>query len=254
MKPIPVIIAAVAVAGQIASANDQMLRDAEAYRGVMTGNQGIQWRVDVTSTGGSGAPKSAFMAVSQGNKIYAEVIEPGTAKGRKYIASSDGDMWFWKPGLSRPVAVYRRQRLSGDAAIGDIASTSFVDGYNVVSSSEGDVNGEPAMVYTLQATSIMDTYAKIKYWVTKEGHLGKKAEFYTRTGSLLRTSTMTYENKIDDKPFLSRMEVIDSDRKVVLDYSDPKKGQYSPNLFNKDSLGGTPPKKRSGFKGGRSGF
>ncbi|MDF1752523.1 MAG: outer membrane lipoprotein-sorting protein [Verrucomicrobiales bacterium] len=238
MKSLLLTIASLSVAGLFASANDELLRDAEKYRGVMTGNQGIQWRVDVENSGSQGAPKSAFMAVSQGNKIYAEVIEPESAKGRKYIASSDGDMWFWKPGLSRPVAVYRRQRLSGDAAIGDIASTSFVDGYNVVSASEGEVDGEAAVVYTLQATSIMDTYAKIKYWVTKDAHLGKKAEFYTRTGSLLRTSTMYYDNEVDGKPFLSKMEVVDSDRKVVLAYSEPKLGQYSPALFDKDSLSG----------------
>lgn len=252
MKPIVYSLFSLVLAAQFASANDQLLRDAERYRGVMTGNQGVQWRVDVENSR-EGSDKAAFMAVSQGNKIYAEVIEPENAKGRKYIASSDGDMWFWKPGLSRPVAVYRRQRLSGDAAIGDIASTSFVDGYNVVSAEEGEVEGEEAVVYTLQATSIMDTYAKIKYWVTKDTHLGKKAEFFTRTGSLLRTSIMEYSNEIDGKPFLSRMEVIDSDRKVVLNYTEPKLGQYSPALFDKDTLAGTPtgtsrPKARPGRK------
>lgn len=226
-------------AAGLLSANDKMLIDAERHRGVMTGNEGIQWRVDVENQGGQGAPKAAFMAVSQGNRIYAEVIEPASAKGRKYIASSEGNMWFWKPGLSRPVAVYRRQRLSGDAAIGDIASTSFVDGYSLISAEPGEIGGQPAIVYSLRADSIMDTYAKIKYWVTKSvPHLGKKAEFYTRTGSLLRTSTMFYENQINGKPFLSRMEVVDSSRRVILTYSNPKLGQYSPALFDKDTLSG----------------
>ena len=225
-------------ASQFLLAKDPLLLDAERYRGVMTGEQGVQWRVDVENSGGQGAKNATFMAVSQGNKIYAEVILPEAAKGRKYIASSDGNMWFWKPGLSRPVAVYRRQRLTGDAAIGDIASTSFVDGYTVVSASAGEVDGEAAVVYTLKADSIMDTYHQIKYWVTKETHLGKKAEFYTRTGSLLRTSKMTYKNEVDGKPFLSKMVVTDSDRKVVLNYSEPKLGQYSPALFNKDFLSG----------------
>ncbi|MDF1812065.1 MAG: outer membrane lipoprotein-sorting protein, partial [Verrucomicrobiales bacterium] len=110
---------------------------------------------------------------------------------------------------------------------------------------------EEAVVYTLQATSIMDTYAKIKYWVTKETHLGKKAEFYTRTGSLLRTSTMSYDNEIDGKPFLSKMEVVDSDRKVVLTYSEPKLGQYSPALFDKDTLAGAPTRSSSSSRSGR---
>ena len=238
MKSFLFSLSLIALVGPVIRADDSLLRDAEKYRGVMTGDQGIQWRVDVENEGGRGAKQAAFMAVSQGNKIYAEVIIPETAKGRKYIASSDGDMWFWKPGLSRPVAVYRRQRLSGDAAIGDIASTSFVDGYSVVSAADDEVDGEAAVVYTLQATSIMDTYAQIKYWVTKETHLGKRAEFYTRTGSLLRTSTMVYKNEIAGKPFLSKMEVTDSNRKVTLTYSEPKMGRYSPSLFSKDRLAG----------------
>jgi len=84
----------------------------------------------------------------------------------------------------------------------------------------------------------MDTYHKIKYWVTADSHLGKKAEFYTRNDALLRTSTMAYENSIDGKPFLSKMEVVDSERKVTLTYSEPKLGEYSQALFDKNTLSG----------------
>ncbi len=237
MKPLfPLVLALALLIVGPSSAADPILLDAEKHRGVMTGDRGVQWRVDVENIGGKGAKSATFMAVSQHNRIFAEVLAPESAQGRKYIASSKGDMWFWKPGLSRPVAVYRRQRLTGDAAIGDIASTSFVDGYTIVSAAPGDVDGEPAIVYTLRADSIMDTYHRIKYWVTKETRLGKKAEFYTRTGSLLRTSKMAYENEVDGAPFLSRMEVMDSDRRVILTYSEPKIGQYPIELFDKDSL------------------
>ena len=173
------------------------LLQAEQARGIMTGNTGVQWVVNVT-----GSKSAEFIATSQGGKIFAEVIEPADSTGRRYLAESDGNMWFWKPGLSRPVSVSKRQRLSGDAAIGDIASTSFVDGYKVAGQEPGEVNGEPATIYSLKANSLGDTYALIKYWVTTKGNLGKKAEFYAKSETLIRSSTMTYDNQVNGRPFL----------------------------------------------------
>ncbi len=214
-------------------AQDAALKQAEQARGIMTGNTGVQWTVSVTGT------KSAkFIATSQGGKIVAEVIEPADATGRKYLAESDGDMWFWKPGNSRPVSVSKRQRLTGDAAIGDIASTSYVDGYKVVGSESGEVNGEPATIYTMKANSLGDTYAKIKYWVTTNGNLGKKAEFYTKSDTLLRTSTMEYNNKANGRPFLSKMQIKDSSKTINIAFSNVKISSFPSSMFTREALGG----------------
>ncbi len=214
-------------------AQDAALMQAEQARGIMTGNTGVQWTVSVT-----GNKSAKFIATSQGGKIVAEVIEPADATGRKYLAESDGDMWFWKPGNSRPVSVSKRQRLTGDAAIGDIASTSYVDGYKVVGSEAGEVNGEPATVYTMKANSLGDTYAKIKYWVTTNGNLGKKAEFYTKSDTLLRTSTMEYNNKANGRPFLSKMQIRDSSKTINITFSNVKISTFPSKMFTREALGG----------------
>ena len=216
------------------SAQDAALIAAEQARGIITGKNGVQWTVSVKSSDGRTA---SFRAVSQAGKIWAEVLSPAEAKGRKYIAEAKGSMWFWKPGLSRPVPVSKRQRLSGDAAIGDIASTSYVDGYKMESSSDGKVDGEAATIYILKANSISDTYREIRYWVTKKGSLGKKAEFYAKSGTLIRTSTMEYGNKVNGRPFLSKMIVKDSSKTINLTFSDVKMGSYSAALFEKKNLG-----------------
>ena len=218
-----------------ARAQDAALLAAEKARGILTGKKGVQWTVNVTSSGGKSAK---FDAVSQGGKIHAEIKAPEDAAGRKYIAESDGKMWFWKPGLTRPVSVSKRQRLSGDAAIGDIASTSFVDGYKVESSAAGEVNGEAATIYTMKSNSLGDTYKQIKYWVTKKGNLGKKAEFFAKSGTLVRTATMEYNNKADGGPFLSRMVIKDGDRTVDLKFSSVKIGTFPADLFDREKMGG----------------
>jgi hypothetical protein len=216
----------------VSSAQDAALLAAEQSRGILT-NAGVRWTVDV-----SGGKSAKFHVTSQGGKIFAEVVEPEDAKGRRYLAEAKGNMWFWKPGLSRPVSVSKRQRLSGDAAIGDIASTSFVEGYKVTGREDGEVGGEPATIYTMEATSFTDTYAKILYWVTKKDSLGKKAEFYAKSGNLVRSSTMDYGNKANNRPFLSQMQVTDSGTTITLKFSQVELGSFPASLFDRDNLGG----------------
>lgn len=220
-----------------ALAQDEALLAAEKARGVLSGGTGVEWIVTV-----SGSKDAKFRAVSQNKKIFAEVLEPADSQGRKYIAESKGAMWFWKPGLSSPISVSKRERLTGDAAIGDVASTSYVDGYKVAGQTDGEIGGEAATVYTLKANSLGDTYAEIRYWVTKNGHLGKKAEFYTRGGKLMRTATMEYGNQVEGRPFLSRMTIQDGNRTIHLSFSGVKLGRYPDSLFDRKELGGGRPR------------
>ena len=139
--PLPLLAASLllgATPALFAADPDPALLAAGKARGVMTGSTGVKWIVSVTSAGSGGTRNAKFSSISQDGKILAEVIEPEADKDKKYLAESDGKMWFWKPGLSRPVSVSKRQRLSGDAAIGDIASTSYVDGYKVEGAEDGD--------------------------------------------------------------------------------------------------------------------
>ncbi len=228
-----------------AAEEDTALMTAERARGVLTGDTGVKWIVDVDSRGPDGSKTAKFVSISQGGIIAAEVLAPSEAEGRRYLAESDGKMWFWKPGLSRPVSVSKRQRLSGDAAIGDIASTSFVDGYRVAAREEGEVGGEAATIYTMEADSLGDTYKQIKYWVTKSGHLGKKAEFYAGSGTLLRTATMAYDNTANGSPFLSQMIIRDGGRTVTIRFGDPEIGTFPAEIFDRDQMGGGVPRAKT---------
>ena len=43
---------------------------------------------------------------------------------------NDRTIWFIKPGLRKPVSISARQRLVGDAANGDIATTNYARDYD----------------------------------------------------------------------------------------------------------------------------
>ncbi len=90
----------------------------------------------------------------------------------------------------------------------------------------------------MKANSLGDTYAMIKYWVTTKGNLGKKAEFYANSGNLIRSSTMTYGNQVNGRPFLSQMTVTDSGTTINLKFSGVKIGSYPAKMFTRDNLGG----------------
>ncbi|MEM1441293.1 MAG: outer membrane lipoprotein-sorting protein, partial [Verrucomicrobiota bacterium] len=97
------------------------------------------------------------------------------------------------------------------------------------------------------ANSLGDTYAMIKYWVTNGENLGKKAEFYAKSGTILRTSTMEYNNKANGRPFLSKMVVKDSSKTITLQFSNVRIGSYPSRMFEREYLGG--PKSKGGPKG-----
>ena len=97
----------------------------------------------------------------------------------------------------------------------------------------------------MKSNSLTDTYAQIKYWVTTGANLGKKAEFYAKSGTLLRTSTMEYNNTANGRPFLSKMAISDSSRTITLSFSNVKLGNYPAKMFERDYLGGS---RSTGFK------
>lgn len=245
----PILAASLTLPGSTFAIDDPALAAAEKARGLLTGATGVEWIVNVTSVSADGNKTAKFRTVSQDGRIFAEVLEPAESQGSRYIAETDGDMWFWKPKLSRPVAVSKRQRLSGDAAIGDLASTSYVDGYKIESQEDGEVEGEPATIYTMKANSLGDTYKQIKYWVTKKGHLGKKAEFFGSSGTLIRSATMAYGNSVNGGPFLSKMIVKDGGRTVTLRFGSVKLGRFPDELFDRETMGGNI--RRAEPKGGK---
>jgi hypothetical protein len=123
-------------------------------------------------------------------------------------------MWLTKPGLSKPIPISPRQRMSGQASNGDIAATNYAGDYDAEMSSEETIDGEPCHVLELTAKHKRTTYDRIRYWVSVKGETAIKAEFYSLSGKLLKTARFEYGNTIeyDGKriPFVSKMLIRDA--------------------------------------------
>lgn len=236
----PALIAAILLTGPIAAADgptaQRLLEDADRARGGLAA--GITWNVTLTTTEDGRTSARTFLVKARGNDALAEALSPPRYKG-EIMLFNDRTIWFHKPGLRKPVSISARQRLSGDAANGDIASTNYARDYEGTIVGEEDVDGEPTYRLELKARARNVTYDRIRYWISKARHLGVKAEFLTVGGDVFKTATFLYGNclKADGREFdfVSRMTIRDATgagTTTVLEFGAPKSETHAASLFN----------------------
>ena len=217
----------------------EILKHADQARGNV---EGIVWDIRITTTE-AGSPVSRGMTVKvKKNNTLAKFTSPANMNDRT-VLMVDRNMWFIRSGLQKPVSISPRQKLMGDAANGDIASTNYMEDYAGSLLGEEAVGSEPCYVLDLKAANKNVTYDRIKYWVSKERLVGVKAEFYTLSGKLFKTAEFKYENRvrIEDReaPFVSDLiirDAIQQDRTTTMKYANIKVEKIPDSAFNLNLL------------------
>jgi outer membrane lipoprotein-sorting protein len=224
-----------APAAQAQMSNKEILQKSDEARG---NADGIQWDISMKSIENGREQHRELRVIAKGYNSLVDTLAPGNVKGQKMLMQ-DRNMWFAKPGLSKPVPISPRQKLMGTAANGDIASTNYAGDYKIVNTEEGKVNNEACIIMNLQAVDSRATYDRIKYWISKERLVGLKAEFYTVSGKMFKTASFEYQNSvtINDKPreFISKMTITSAIIKedvTVIKYSKPLMKKVSDSVFN----------------------
>ncbi|WP_025324140.1 outer membrane lipoprotein-sorting protein [Deferrisoma camini] len=215
------LVFAAAAAGAALSPR-QVLERADRARGKLPG---MVWTVKMTSVERGRTRKQTLEVKARNEDVLATFTAPPRVKGQKLLMVGR-NMWFIKPGVSKPVPISPRQKLMGQAANGDIASTNYSGDYDGVIVGEEAVNGEDCYVLDLRARNKKVTYDRIKYWVSKSRLVGVRAEFYTVSGKLFKTAEFEYRNRVryrgEEIPFVSRMVIRDAIRPqevTTLEYS-----------------------------------
>lgn len=214
----------------------QLLKDADRARGGLA--SGITWTATVQTTGDDSASSRTFLVKARGDDALVEAMAPPRHKG-EIMLFNDRTIWFVKPGLRRPVSISARQRLHGDAANGDIASTNYARDYDGTLAGEETLGGQPVWRLDLKARARNVTYDGIRYWVSKKGHLGVKAEFLTVGGDLFKSATFEYGNRArtpaGEFDFVSRMTITDATGAgtvTTITFSPPRVETHPPSMFN----------------------
>jgi hypothetical protein len=207
-----------------ASTVQDILRQADQARGNL---EGVSWEVTLESIENTRTETMTFDVKARGFDIRGENLAPPKSKGNK-ILMLHGNMWFYKPGLSKPVPISQRQRLLGNAVYGDIAATNYANDYEATALEDDSVNGEICYVFALVAKDKKTTYDRIKYWISKNLVVGVKAEYLTVSGKQFKSSTMTYANTVtvngEARPFISQIVIHDelmTDNVTTLTFNRP---------------------------------
>src|SRR5688500_3017499 len=108
-------------------AAEELLKDADRARGAA--EDGISWEIDVETLEDGQTNKVHYLVKVKGNDALAEATAPARNKGEMMLFN-DRNLWFFKPGIKKPVAISARQKLMGQAANGDIASTNYYRDYD----------------------------------------------------------------------------------------------------------------------------
>lgn len=230
----------------IASAADpsaeDLLKAADRARGSTAVAQGISWQVVVETQGEDGSNTISYDLKVKGNDALAEATAPKRNKG-EVMLFNDRSIWFFKQGLKKPVAISARQKLMGQAANGDIASTNYARDYQGSITGSEKVDTQDTWKLELKAKEKNVTYDRIRYWISKKDRQGVKAEFLTVSGEVFKRATFEYKNKMKsegkDIPFVSKMVITDAlnaKNITTLNYANPKSATLADSLFNVNNL------------------
>lgn len=227
------------VSAQADMAQD-LLKASDRARGSL--EKGLTWDSEVTTVEEGETSVRKFRVKARGVDAYVEALEPSRNKGEIYLFN-DRTMWFFKPSLRKPVAISARQKLTGQAAIGDIASTHYARDYTPTLEKTETINGDKVHVLMLKAKANNLTYDQIRYWISDSTKRAIKAEFLTLQGQPFKRATLEYKNKVtvdgQALDFVSTMEIVDAqfeNNKSTIRYHNPRMEDHKNNLFNVNNL------------------
>jgi hypothetical protein len=202
------------------------------------GLPGIVWEIKLSSRDGEKVDETQRLLVKAvDDASVADTLEPSRFKGSKLLQVGR-NMWLTRPGLSKPIPISPRQRMSGQASNGDIAATNYAKDYEAQLGQQETVDGETCFVLDLKAKHNRATYDKVRYWVSVKRNVGVKAEFYSVSGKLLKTASFDYGNTIQYEgqrtPFVSRMTIHDAliDAETVMEFGTVKVQKVSAGEFD----------------------
>lgn len=213
----------------------EILRRADQSRGNM---EGISWEVIVKSIEDDEEDTATYQIKARGFDISGISLDPPKYKGNK-ILQVNSNMWFYKPGLSKPIPISQRQKLMGKASYGDIAATNYANDYDATLLPDEKVDEEDCYVFDLRSKNDKTTYDRITYWVSKMRDVGVRADYYTVSGKKIKSAKMEYRNSIDVdgemRPFISKITMYDTlinEDVTYLDLTKPKFEPLADYVFN----------------------
>jgi hypothetical protein len=238
------VISVIVTMASVASAESN---DAELARSVLEKadqirfpRESFQVDVSIITTAPDQQPDMhKYRVLSKGNEnSVVMVTEPASERGQ-IILMKVRDLWVFMPSVSQPVRLSLSQRLTGQVANGDLARANFAGDYNATILRTDTIDGEKYYVLELIGVDRSVTYHKVLYWVRQSNFWPYRAEFYSLSDRLLKTSHYENFQLLLGKKRPTRLVMEDALRKgekSVLEYSEMTLRDLPDKIFTKDYL------------------
>ncbi|MDQ3186916.1 MAG: outer membrane lipoprotein-sorting protein [Pseudomonadota bacterium] len=180
-----------------------------------------------------------YRVLSKGNEnSLVMTTEPASERGQ-ILLMKGRDLWIFMPDISQPIRLSMSQRLTGQVANGDLARANFAADYTATILRIDTIDGEKYYVLELTGVDRSVTYHKVLYWIRQSNFWPYRAEFYSLSDRLLKTSRYEDFRMILGKQRPTRLVMEDALRKdevSVLEYSEMKLRDLPDKVFTKDYL------------------
>lgn len=203
---------------------------------------GMQWTIKLTNFNDDDESTIKYKVRAKKANSFVEVVDPPRKRGEVTLFN-DRVIWFYKTGQKKPISLSARQKLSGQASVGDIVSTNYRRDYEGPVVGEEKVGDVDCYILDLKAKSENTTYDRIKYYVSKKDKLLVKSIFQTSEEDNLKIATYEYAHTISIKgkkfPFTSKMTIRNASLESQyseLEWINPKLSKIPEAIFNVNNL------------------
>jgi len=234
-------LASITAAAEPPSADDPVARSIlEKSDEIRFPSQGFQVDVNIVSASpGEATEQRSYRILSKGNdNTVVMILEPASERGQIMLMKGR-DLWVFMPDVSQPIRLGLALRLTGQVANGDLARANFTGDYTPKLLRTEKLEGEDYYVLELLAVDRSVTYHRVLLWVNKSNYRPRKAEFYSLSGRLLKTSTYENFKTMAGEQRPTRMLIQDALKPgaiSVLEYSNMKLRDLPDKVFSKDYL------------------
>ncbi|HBZ30365.1 MAG TPA: outer membrane lipoprotein-sorting protein [Nitrosomonas nitrosa] len=202
--------------------------------------ESFQVDVDIRTTSqGKSDDLHKYRVLSKGNEnSIVLVTEPVSERGQA-ILMKGRDLWIFMPSVNQPIRLSLSQRLTGQVANGDIARANFTGDYHPKLLRTETVDNEQYYVLELTGVDRSVTYQRVILWVEQASFRPFRAEFYSLSNRLLKTSRYENFEMVLGKYRPTRLimeDALKQDETSILDYSDMKLRDLPDKIFTKNYL------------------
>lgn len=196
-------------------------------------NKAFEMKVEVVST--TQKSPSVFDVFTKGNnQTLIRTLEPSRDKGRDLLMV-DENMWAYVPNLKRAVRVGLSQKLTGEAANGDISRMRWADDYSATLEKEN--KSEWTLLLVAKKKGL--TYEKIRAKISKKDYRPLSAEYLTKSNKVLKTAQFEGYKNLAGAERPSKIVIRDAVRKnnqSVITIQSMKVKSLPNTLFSKDKF------------------